>query len=40
MHTDDSDVTFNICLGREFTASGLTFCGGIGTPAHRQFRSI
>ena len=24
MHTDDSDVTFNICLGKEgFTASGM-----------------
>ena len=36
-HTDDADVTFNICLGREFEASGLTFCGGIGTTTHRQF---
>ena len=28
MHTDDSDVTWNICLGKEgFVASGLTFCG-------------
>eukprot|EP01043_Picozoa_sp_COSAG02_P059559 COSAG02_NODE_7615_length_2932_cov_2.414755_4_plen_209_part_00 len=30
-------MTFNICLGREFEASGLTFCGGIGTTTHRQF---
>ena len=28
MHTDDSDVTWNICLGKEgFEGSGLTFCG-------------
>ena len=30
MHTDNSDVTLNVCLGREFTASGLTFCGEVG----------
>ena len=36
MHTDDSDVTLNVCLGREFTASGLTFCGEVGKPDHRQ----
>ena len=36
MHTDDSEVTFNVCLGKEFLASGLTFCGVIGTSAHRQ----
>ena len=36
MHTDDADVTFNVCLGRDFEASGLTFCGGIGTPGHRK----
>lgn len=28
MHTDDSEVTLNICLGLEgFKGSGLTFCG-------------
>ena len=37
MHTDDADVTFNMCLGREFEASGLTFCGGVGRSDHRQF---
>eukprot|EP00040_Diaphanoeca_grandis_P025988 m.144777 g.144777 ORF g.144777 m.144777 type:complete len:464 (-) comp30395_c0_seq2:25-1416(-) len=36
MHTDDSDVTFNVCLGKEFVASGLTFCGMIGKPEHRK----
>jgi hypothetical protein len=38
MHTDDSDVTFNICLGRNFTGAGLTFCGLARTPEHRQFQ--
>lgn len=36
VHTDDSDVTFNACLGREFEGCGLVFCGMIGTPEHRQ----
>jgi hypothetical protein len=32
MHTDDSDVTLNVCLGRDgFRAAGLRFCGGMGT---------
>lgn len=30
-------MTFNLCLGRDFEASGLTFCGQIGTTSHRQF---
>ena len=37
MHTDDSDVTLNVCLGREFTGAGLIFCGSMGQPNHRQF---
>lgn len=36
MHTDDSDVTFNVCLGLEFTAAGLQFCGRMGAPNHRK----
>ena len=36
MHIDNSDVTLNVCLGEEFTASGLTFCGTMGAPDHRQ----
>jgi len=36
MHTDDSDVTLNVCLGDVFTASGLTFCGTMGAADHRQ----
>jgi hypothetical protein len=35
---DDSDVTFNCCLGRQFTNSSLTLCGLGGTPTHRQFQ--
>lgn len=37
MHTDNSDVTFNVCLGREFDGAGLSFCGYMGRPHHRQF---
>jgi len=36
MHHDDSDVTLNVCLGREFTGATLSFCGGFGTAAHRR----
>ena len=36
MHTDDSDVTFNVCLGREFKGAGLQFCGNQGAPNHRH----
>lgn len=38
MHHDDSDVTFNICLGKEFTGAGLSFCGAFGRPDHRHHR--
>ena len=37
MHTDDSDVTFNVCLGRNFSGAALTVCGDSRTPEHRQF---
>ena len=37
MHTDDSDVTFNICLGRNFTGATLTICGDSRAPTHRHF---
>lgn len=36
MHTDDSDVTFNICLGIDFEGAGLQFCGLLGAPNHRK----
>ena len=39
MHTDDSDVTFNICLGRNFTGANLTICGDSRMPQHRQFHT-
>ena len=32
-----ADVTFNVCLGREFTGAGLTFCGYMGQAHHRMF---
>jgi len=35
MHVDNSDVTFNVCLGKEFTGAGLAFCGYMGEPHHR-----
>jgi hypothetical protein len=39
VHTDDSDVTLNVCLGEPgFQGSGLVFCGGLGAPDHRTFR--
>lgn len=41
MHTDDSDVTWNICLGKEgFTGSGLTFCGQMAQADHRKFSGL
>ena len=37
MHIDDSDVTFNVCLGQPgFTGATLQFCGMFGAPNHRQ----
>mmetsp|Transcript_21622 Transcript_21622/g.51091 ORF Transcript_21622/g.51091 Transcript_21622/m.51091 type:complete len:416 (+) Transcript_21622:112-1359(+) len=41
MHTDDSDVTFNVCLGEHgFTKSTLTFCGMFGSPDHRHVSHV
>lgn len=37
MHIDDSDVTFNVCLGDNFTGATLTFCGLFGAPDHRHY---
>ena len=32
MHTDDSDVTFNVCLGDpDFQGATLVFCGMFGS---------
>lgn len=36
MHTDDSDVTFNVCFGVEFTGALLQFCGMMGSANHRK----
>lgn len=36
MHTDDSDVTFNVSLGVGFEGAGLNFCGLMGAPDHRK----
>jgi hypothetical protein len=38
MHTDDSDVTFNVCLNKNFSGATLTVCGIGGTPEHRIFQ--
>ncbi|KAK3260109.1 hypothetical protein CYMTET_30917, partial [Cymbomonas tetramitiformis] len=40
MHTDNSEVTFNICLGKSFDGSGLTFCGQMGCPDHRHLKHM
>jgi hypothetical protein len=31
MHHDASECTVNVCLGKTFTGSGLTFCGQFGS---------
>ena len=36
MHTDDSDITFNICLKAASGGSELQFCGDISEPTHRK----
>lgn len=38
MHVDDSEVTFNVCLGLSFGGAGLQFCGRSGAPDHRRQR--
>jgi len=37
MHTDDSHITINVCLGKEFTGAKLHFCGKMGESNHRKF---
>ncbi len=39
-HTDDSDITFNICLTQPIKGSELVFCGNIDSPDHRQVSKI
>ena len=38
MHTDASDITFNVCLGKSFSGAGLSFCGYMGAHDHRHHR--
>ena len=40
MHTDDSDVTCNVCLGKEFMGGDLAFCGLQYENTHRKLRHI
>lgn len=40
MHHDASEVTLNVCLGRDFTGSGLVFCGHAGRTDHRKHRHL
>merc|ERR550532_96619 len=38
MHEDDSDVTLNVCLGKEFSAATLSFCGLACEDDHRKLK--
>lgn len=38
VHTDDSDVTFNVNIFGNYTGAPLVFCGINGERDHRQFR--
>mmetsp|Transcript_54422 Transcript_54422/g.100559 ORF Transcript_54422/g.100559 Transcript_54422/m.100559 type:complete len:543 (-) Transcript_54422:71-1699(-) len=40
MHTDDSDVTFNVCLGKDFSGAGLQFCGNQAESTHRKASKV
>eukprot|EP00913_Durusdinium_trenchii_P030473 g28544.t1 len=39
VHTDDSDVTFNVNIFGNYTGAPLVFCGINGEPDHRHFRT-
>jgi hypothetical protein len=40
LHTDDSEVTLNACLGKPgFEGSGLVFCGDLGAADHRVLKT-
>lgn len=39
VHTDDSDITFNVNIFGNYTGAPLVFCGINGEPDHRQFRT-
>jgi len=36
LHVDDSEVTFNVCLGKEFKGGLLNFYGEKGTPSDKK----
>mmetsp|Transcript_9731 Transcript_9731/g.27222 ORF Transcript_9731/g.27222 Transcript_9731/m.27222 type:complete len:455 (-) Transcript_9731:166-1530(-) len=38
MHEDDSDVTLNVCLGKEFEGATLSFCGLACDDDHRKLK--
>lgn len=38
MHEDDSDITLNVCLGKQFTAATLSFCGLAADNDHRKLK--
>lgn len=41
MHTDDSDITCNVCLGRRFSGGDLAFCGLQNDETnHRRLRHV
>ena len=40
MHTDDSDITCNVCIGKKFKGGDLAFCGQQHEQDHRKLRYI
>jgi len=38
VHTDDSDVTFNVNIHSDYKGCPLVFCGMMGEPDHRKFQ--
>jgi len=39
VHTDDSDITFNVNIFENYTGAPLVFCGLNGNPDHRHFKT-
>jgi len=39
VHTDDSDITFNVNIFGDYTGAPLVFCGINGEPDHRLFKT-
>jgi len=39
VHTDDSDITFNVNIFGDYTGAPLVFCGINGEPDHRIFKT-